>query len=38
MRKFTGLPNFLETTGRNVATEGDFAKTASNHPSHVIFA
>ena len=30
MRKFTGLLNFLETTEHNVATEGDFAKTASS--------
>ena len=35
--KITVLPNFLETTGRNVATEGDIAKTASSRPSHCIF-
>ena len=35
--KFTALPNFLETTGRNVATKGDIAKTASSRPSHGIF-
>ena len=36
--KLTVLPNFLETTGRNVETEGDIAKTASSRPSHGIFA
>ena len=32
LEKLTVLPNFLETMGRNVAMEGDIAKTALKSP------